>query len=73
MRVRVKVMPRAKQPGIEMLADGSLRVRVAAPAEGGRANEALLKALAGHFGVPPRAVRIVSGLTRRAKLIEIAA
>ena len=72
MRIRVAVIPRAKRPGIEPLPDGSFRVRVSAPAEAGRANAAVIDALAGHFGVPKRAVAILRGLAGRSKLIDIA-
>jgi len=44
---------------------------VAAPAEGGRANAAVIEALAEHFGVPRRAVTIRHGLTARSKLVDI--
>ena len=71
MRIRVSVVPRAKKTGIEPLPDGGVRVRVAAPAEGGRANAAVVEALAEHFGVPPRAVTILQGMTSRSKLVEI--
>ena len=71
MRIRVKVIPRARKAGIERLPDGGVQVRVAAPAEGGRANAAVIEALAQHFGVPPRAVTIRQGLTNRSKLVEI--
>lgn len=71
MRLRITVVPRAKKSGVEQLADGGLRVRVAAPAEGGRANAAVIEALATHFGVPQRAVTILHGMTSRSKLVEI--
>ena len=71
MRIRVRVVPRAKKSGVEPLPDGGLRVRVVQPAEGGRANAAVIKALAEHFGVPQRAVTILQGMTSRSKLIEI--
>ena len=70
-RIRVKVFPRAKKHGIEQLPDGSLRVRVTAPAEGGRANAAVIDALADHFHVPKRAVTIRQGLASRSKLVDI--
>ena len=73
MRISIRVVPRAKRQGIERLPDGSLRVRVSAPAEGGRANAAVIKALAEHFGVPQRAVTIRRGATSRIKEVEILA
>lgn len=71
LRIRIKVVPRAKKSGIEPMPDGGLRVRVSAPAEGGRANAAVIDALAEHFHVPKRAVTIRQGLTGRSKVIEI--
>ena len=71
MRIRVRVIPRAGKTGIEQLADGSFRVRVTEPAEGGRANAAVIEALAEHFGVPKRAVTILQGMASRSKLVEI--
>jgi uncharacterized protein (TIGR00251 family) len=71
MRVPVKVTPRARKPGIETSEDGSLLVKVREPAEGGRANDAVIEALAGHFGVAKRAVTIVRGRGGRRKLVEV--
>lgn len=71
MRIRVRVIPRAGKTGIEQLADGSFRVRVTEQAEGGRANAAVIEALAEHFGVPKRAVTILQGMASRSKLVEI--
>ena len=71
MRVYVHVTPRAKRPSLEVLSDGSVVVRVTEPAEGGRANAAVVERLAEHFQVPRRSITIVRGLTSRRKLIEI--
>lgn len=71
LKIQVRVIPKAKRPGVETVADGSLKVRVAAPAEGGRANAAVIEALAQHFGVPKRAVTIVRGQTSRTKWAAI--
>lgn len=71
MRIRVKVVPRAKRRGVEPLPDGGWRVRVTAPAQDGRANAAVITALAEHFGVPARGVTIVQGKTSRSKLVEV--
>ena len=49
-----------------------LRVRVCESPVDGQANRALIKLLAGRLGVPISAVRIVSGLKSRNKVVEIA-
>ena len=67
----MKVVPRAKKSGVEQMADGTWRVAVSAPAEGGKANAAVIEALAEEFDVPKSAVKIVRGLTGRLKEIEI--
>ena len=69
----VRVIPRARAAAVEALPDGSLRVRVPEPAQGGRANAAVIALLAEHFNVSKRSVRIVRGATHRQKVLEIAA
>lgn len=71
MRVRVRVTPRAKQRGIEAASDGTLRIKVTEPAEGGRANAAMIKLLAEHFHILKRAVVILQGEKSRQKLVGI--
>jgi hypothetical protein len=71
MRLQVRVTPRARKPGIETAGDGTLVVKVREPAEDGRANDAVIAALAGHFGVAKRAVTIVHGHGSRRKLVEV--
>jgi uncharacterized protein (TIGR00251 family) len=53
------------------LANGVLKVRVAAPAEKGKANEALRALLAERYGVPRSAVTIVSGHSAPLKMVRI--
>jgi len=48
-----------------------LKVRLAARAVDGKANEALIDFLASHYRVPKRNVRIVSGLKSRQKRVAI--
>ena len=71
MRFPVKVVPRAKKIGLAPGADGVLVVKVREPAEDGRANDAVVAALAEHFKVKPRAVTIVHGYASRRKLVEV--
>jgi uncharacterized protein (TIGR00251 family) len=70
--VRVKVIPRAARSEITgTMADGTLKARVAAVPEKGRANEELCTLLAKHFHVPCRAVEIVSGHSSPLKLVRV--
>ncbi len=72
MRLQVRVTPRARRPSIEAHPGGTLVVHVTAPAEGGRANEAVRELLAAYFKVPKRAVTITQGLASRRKLVDVA-
>jgi uncharacterized protein YggU (UPF0235/DUF167 family) len=47
------------------------KLRVTAPAEGGRANEAVVRLLAETVDVPRRQVSLVSGHTARDKVVEL--
>ncbi len=70
-RVQVKVTPRAKRPEVRIGSDGVWVVKVLEPAEDGRANAAVVEAIADHVGVAKRAVHIVQGFAHRMKLVEI--
>ncbi len=72
MIVTVKVKPRAARRGVDVLADGSLMVRVTEPAQDGRANAAVIALLAAHFGVGTRAITILRGQSARIKRIDVA-
>lgn len=72
MTIRVKVTPRAAKSEVAgEMADGTLKVRIAAPPEKGRANVALCDLLAVHFGVASGAVSIVSGHGAALKLVKV--
>ena len=49
----------------------ALRINVAAPPVDGKANEAVIRLLAVHFGVPRRDVDLISGSTGRTKRFRI--
>ncbi|MBM3149082.1 MAG: DUF167 domain-containing protein [Chloroflexi bacterium] len=70
MKLRIKVVPNSKTG--EVVKEGDLLlVKVKEPAREGKANRAVIKALAKHFGVPQDSVCISSGLNGRNKIIEI--
>ena len=72
MTVRVKVIPRSARTEIAgEMADGTLKVKVAAPPEKGKANEALCAFLAAHYKVPRASVTIVSGHGSPLKLVRV--
>lgn len=74
MKIFVKVKPGAKTARVEKSKNGenTFVVWVKPPAKNGRANAALTKILAEHFGIALSSVKILSGLTARRKIIDIA-
>ena len=71
MKISITVKTNSKRPGIERMSDGSYRVSVNAPPIEGKANEAVIDALADCFSVRKSAVRIVKGLRGKKKVIEV--
>lgn len=70
----VKIIPQsASSEIVGMMSDGTLKVRVAAAPEKGRANDALTHFLAEEFGVGRHDVTIIAGHTDPRKLIRIEA
>lgn len=68
----VHASPGASHDEIAGWHDDALKVRIAAPPAGGRANERLLRVLAGAFGVPSSGVRLLSGGGGRRKRVAVA-
>ena len=71
MKVEVRVKPQAKTTSVELQANGSLLVKVKEPAKDGKANDAVIRAVADYFGLPKSTVKIVHGLSSRNKILEI--
>ncbi len=69
--LHLHVQPGAKKTEVAGLHGDCLKIRLAAPPVDGKANECLIKALAGWFGVPQRQVVLKSGETSRRKTVEI--
>lgn len=73
MDLDVKVIPRASRSEVAgAMADGSLKVKVMAVPEKGKANAEVCEVLARHFGVPVTQVEIVAGATSTRKRVRIA-
>ncbi|RPI31037.1 MAG: DUF167 domain-containing protein [Chloroflexota bacterium] len=68
----VRVTPRASRNEIvEVLTDGTVKVRLTAPPVEGKANDALVDFLSNVLEVPPSRIEIVAGSTGRDKLVSI--
>ena len=70
-RLTLRVSPGAKRSAVVGRHGGGWKVRVAAPAEGGRANAAVVRLLADSLHVASSDVEIVSGHTSRDKTISL--
>jgi uncharacterized protein (TIGR00251 family) len=77
LRLAVRLSPRARTDrlvAVAAMAGGGrvLKATVSAPAEAGRANEALLQLLAGAWHLPRRDFSIIAGSASRNKTVRIA-
>lgn len=71
MKIFVKAKPGARKESVEKISENTFLVSVKEPPEKGRANQAILKALAAYFKIPVSNLTIVSGVTSRNKIIKI--
>lgn len=65
------VQPGARRTEVQGIADGRLKLRLAAPPVDGKANEALQRWLAERLGLRLREVELVSGQTGRRKRVRV--
>jgi uncharacterized protein (TIGR00251 family) len=70
-RLRLRVSPGSSRGEIVGRYGDGWKVRVTAPPEHGRANEAVLRLVAETLAVPREAVTIVSGHGARDKIVEL--
>lgn len=71
MKIFVTAKPSAQEASLVQLDTSHFVVAVKEPPVQGRANQAIVKALAGHFGVAHSRVRLVSGFSSRRKIFDI--
>ncbi len=69
----IHAQPGARQSDFAGQHGDALKVRLAAPAQEGRANRELCRFLAESFGVPLSAVELLSGESARRKRVKILA
>jgi uncharacterized protein (TIGR00251 family) len=70
-RVRLRVSPGARRTGVVGRHGDAWKVRLAAPPEDGRANDALVRLLADTLALSRESVRVVSGHGARDKIVEL--
>lgn len=70
-RLRIRVSPGARKTELVGRQGEAWKVRVAAPPERGRANDAVLKLLAEHLRIPAAELTLVSGRSGRDKVVEL--
>ena len=67
----VRAQPRARKNAILGVRQNAIRVAVTAPAEDGRANQAIIKLLSDKLSVPRRQVELLQGTRSRDKVFLI--
>lgn len=70
--LQAKVHPRARHNSVDGSLGGALKLSVTAPADQGKANQAVRELLAETFALPLSAVTIISGQTSSRKAIRLA-
>ncbi|KQZ42481.1 DUF167 domain-containing protein [Duganella sp. Root1480D1] len=71
VRLAVQIQPNAKKTEVVGVLDDALKIKLAAQPIEGKANEALVKWLAGALGVSRSAVTLTHGQTNKKKLLEV--
>jgi hypothetical protein len=71
MRIFVSVKANAKREKVEKLDENHYKVSVNAPPKEGKANKAVVDALAEHLGISKINIALLSGATSKEKIFEI--
>ncbi|MEO6077725.1 MAG: DUF167 family protein [Candidatus Andersenbacteria bacterium] len=71
MHITVKAKVHARESKVEKIDDENLVVHVKEAPEKGRANWAIIKAVAEYYDVPTTSIKIVTGRASTKKLIEV--
>lgn len=71
VKLALKVVPGSSKDEISGWLGDSLKIRVRAPAESGKANAAVTAMLASRLGLHKHAVTIISGMASVRKIIKI--
>lgn len=71
MKIFVKAKPNSKNESVKKLSETNFEICVKEPPVKGRANSAIIMALAKHFKISTSRVKISSGYASRQKIFDI--
>ena len=71
MKLNIKVIPSSSKDGVAGWLEDTLKVKVKAPPEKGKANKAVIKVLQKVLRLPKGSIEIKSGSSSSRKVIEI--
>ncbi len=70
--LRIKVIPKSRTNEVsEIMTDETIKIRIKAAPENGRANRELIKFLSRELNLPKENISIISGASSQLKLIRI--
>lgn len=70
-KLRIHLIPNAKQTEIVGFRDGAWAIRLAAPPIEGKANKALIEFLAEKLDLAPSQIDIVKGFSSKTKILDV--
>ncbi len=71
MKLKIKVIPKARKKMIKTGNDGVIRVYLNSPPADGKANKELIQYLSGELSIPKTTITIIKGASSRDKVLEI--
>ncbi len=71
MKLKIKVIPKARKKMIKTGNDGVIRVYLNSPPADGKANKELIQYLSGELSIPKTSITIIRGASSRDKILEI--
>ena len=71
MKINVEVHPGSSKAHVDKVSGSSYKVYLHSVPNKGKANEELIKAISGYFGVSKSEVEIASGLRSKRKIVNI--
>jgi len=69
--ISIHLQPGASRDEIKGIKQNSLAIKLCAPAIEGRANEALVRFIAGKLKAPPSSIKIIQGLKSKKKVLAV--